>query len=1189
MFNAKICFKRKKILLLVGLMFTSISLMFATQVATEKIESTKNYDGLEMERFRFNLQSANEYLEFNAFRDPAKMSDKDRFRRSYYLRDWGAVQKAFSEMDEYRAEVVYSRILSELTQGRKPVLTIDDFMGILQACPIKPGNEWLKKLGLIANAVVMPEEEAQLAARLRQGTRFFGGKDLANRFRAGRILMYGSFNKAASEFLPSIADVGKIDELDVREEVMDFRNNTDKDNTDSVKRVLKRWDDYAKALLREAPDKNGKAFYELTQMVGHGVPYENIYGLIKDINVESKPLAGAFAMLVTKKIGDDQHNSNDVAMRTRNLELAAEMIKSLSGWTDIKKTPWSVIVNSLADTWIQEAIRTIKEKPEYEQNIGEGRWGHFIPPEDLLATIPKGIWLAALSVDRAKRITYYQPKVMMFSADTDRTIPLIIDLAKQDPEAAGVIAEEYLQRWAALHNPVIPDDVLKRYKLPAGSAIIVTPMMTDRNVRDFAAIMRMLRKNNIVPANGEEILKAFQMCYGASEIYRKEHIEKVFGPVADMDEGLFSVLMREISTGLATRWRKAAVQKSARMLTGRNNPLVVIRKAYADAVKMVDEWSGQNSDGWQPLTLTGTILTDWADFEFFQQMATSPTVERMQLYKEKSALAHAYFLRGAEAYARTVSSLSPASYSAKAYIDWFNSILGISSSGEINLSKGMNKPALEQIRTAIRSLPADSIDAHIELFAKTINEMREKKKDPLPSELKYRYASSALIITKDTPFGAALVKQKKYYNELLGEARLVTRIDGSDTICRETEFGIIVSLIHSVVLGDQINFAKYITPQPDFKNTGRLRKMKINAKAHNELEANILERLSPFFNVKAVVFSDKDVKPRDLDKAGWQETVLAYVQVSPKGVSVDRIPSLEMNLEFLDVTGPVTLPVISPETLIEIVGKPCLPRPYSNVSIRQALDTRKLYTDGILNLQVIAEGNGMIPALDQLLDITPMTEKLTILRSNSPDGTVIKQLYSWGEDVQIESSREWTIMLDSKPITDVSDKSYDFIYPVAKRTNVLVKNEVFDDADLISVDGSVVKLMKGSNTGVAIANRMPELTVKGKASFGIWVVIAIILLVGSGIVFVIVRQRAGVKKILNAKEIFKIPSAMDSFVLVKFLRNILHSPLVKLNDEMMKELKQEIVAVEELAFDPSVGDISEDEMRSIAQKWLKRI
>jgi len=56
----------------------------------------------------------------------------------------------------------------------------------------------------------------------------------------------------------------------------------------------------------------------------------------------------------------------------------------------------------------------------------------------------------------------------------------------------------------------------------------------------------------------------------------------------------------------------------------------------------------------------------------------------------------------------------------------------------------------------------------------------------------------------------------------------------------------------------------------------------------DELELRITDALSPFFDIKSITFATPDVKPRPTEKPGWEETVLAYLQVRARDASVDK-------------------------------------------------------------------------------------------------------------------------------------------------------------------------------------------------------------------------------------------------------------------------------------------------------------
>ena len=69
-------------------------------------------------------------------------------------------------------------------------------------------------------------------------------------------------------------------------------------------------------------------------------------------------------------------------------------------------------------------------------------------------------------------------------------------------------------------------------------------------------MMDLFRKNGIPPRNGELLVDAFDVCYSNAEVYRRSHIEKVFGPIDQMDEDIFFHMIRMMTEGLSSRWRK---------------------------------------------------------------------------------------------------------------------------------------------------------------------------------------------------------------------------------------------------------------------------------------------------------------------------------------------------------------------------------------------------------------------------------------------------------------------------------------------------------------------------------------------------------------------------------------------------------------------------------------------------------
>src|SRR6185437_8074880 len=100
---------------------------------------------------------------------------------------------------------------------------------------------------------------------------------------------------------------------------------------------------------------------------------------------------------------------------------------------------------------------------------------------------------------------------------------------------------------------------------------------------------------------------------------------------------------------------------------------------YTAALEIADGWLAKHQDGYKVWSIAGTMLNDWADFEYFQQLSKQDSQARMTAFKEKQNQSQQHFVHAAEAYGRAVPTMAPGNYSVDVYIGWFNSLLGVNS------------------------------------------------------------------------------------------------------------------------------------------------------------------------------------------------------------------------------------------------------------------------------------------------------------------------------------------------------------------------------------------------------------------------------------------------------------------------------------------------------------------------------
>ena len=1182
------CTRGKAAFILGGLWLAGAMIAGAQQRPEDKPQE-RIYRGLEDRRFTLYPWEAIDATRQLWSRDLDRRDESTQFMLEYQSRDWTAVGQRLREMTNSLAERVYGKILADLNTGDKPALALDDVIGILDACPSDPaGNgRWIDQLGSLIKGVVRPWQAPLLVARLEQGTRLAGGRNPEQRLLAGRILMRADLSDPAKAFLPTLAEAEALPAGAVRDEILKFHgvqqariqdleaqaNAASGENLPAMLEALqdpRRWDGTVND-LRERFRK---------------IPPPVLMSLMRQLLARDSAVGQNLVQVVLQRMIWEAHARVADDQQEGLMQMQLDLAGLLAASQDVPEERRKLFMTAMAENWSRQAELVLQEKPEFDRRRSEpDAKPRFVAPDLLVATAPRGpLWSRSTPPLLQESVNLLVLKLQICSDNPDPALDMILELARQNPQAAGMLAQDFLHRWADLRDPRISEPIRQRFKLAPGSAIVVTPIMARKNVEGLARMMELLRRNHIVPADYERVFDAFDFCYGNADVFQVADIERVFGPVGDMQEAQFNALIRKMQDNLGTRWRSMATQQAALYNRGQEQLMEMIRKGYADAIGMLAARATRHPDEWKALASAGTLLSDWGDLEYFQELTKNPPKERARLYKEKNLAAQDYFLKACEAYARAVPGLDPRQYSVEAFTAWFNSLLGLASNGDINLSKTTNRDALTRLRGALRGLPGPAAERHTALFEKVAAARLADTAKPLPPELKFKYVASSLLVTADTPYGTATKSKLDYYDDLLSGVRVQTRVDGPNTIWRKADFGIIVSLAHSEFMGRVLSFDKYLTPQPALNNKGPVKRLNQDTVARNDFERSVLQALAPFFDVKCVILSPKDVLPRKTDQPGWQETVLAYVQVCAKDVSVDRIPPIDITLDYIDLDGPVQLPITSAETLIRLVEEKTPPRPSGDFQITQTLDLRPAAGGGMAKLTVAVSGSGLIPELDDVVDLAPLKACLPVATVAPDKGPLAKSVQSWGDKVVLTSERQWTLGLDGTPLREAkADVRIQF--PAPRDTNSVVKNEIFKDEDLVPVTGAQVTVPKVNADGGDAGQEATAANVRRLVGWGVGGA----GLIGAAIVagVLIRRSRKAKARPPRVEDVFHVPEPIDAFVTVQFLRNLAASELAHFRPEQKAAIGEAISRIEQTCFDQARTSLPENELRETARRWLR--
>ena len=278
---------------------------------------------------------------------------------------------------------------------------------------------------------------------------------------------------------------------------------------------------------------------------------------------------------------------------------------------------------------------------------------------------------------------------------------------------------------------------------------------------------------------------------------------------------------------------------------------------------------------------------------------------------------------------------------------------------------------------------------------------------------------------------------------------------------------------------------------------------------------------------------------------------------------------------------PVTIPATSAETLIKIAAT-APPRPAAQVEITQALDTRQFAINGALTLEIKAVGSGLVPELDELLNLDGLKKAVGVRQVNAHDGLQLKELNTWGEQVGPRSERLWSLSLNGDAIR-AAEGPTDFLFPPVKSKDYKLVCQTYKDMDLTTLGEPSVRLAR---TEAAAAGGV---VLKQPRNPYLWpgVGVAIGLVLG-GLIYALGKHREDEgERPLRARDVFKMPTEIDGFAVVALLRRLRTSPLVQLGDAQRQELQQDLQRVQQTCFGGNGSKMSEADLRGLADKWLR--
>jgi len=1135
-------------------------------------------------------------------------NEVERFRQSVIVGDWPEAGRFLRGLPKDHGKQVYRYLLRELPNTAKPrsepgapdqppmmvqnqsgpgrtpgpTLVADDILALAANAPHELEEQDTRLLGqLLGKLLTRGDALDPFLAKLETGVKGLGGSDPADRRRAADLLVAANRLIETGPFLlPVEAAREKQDwaALDLRARQLIALGRKEKDS----KVLTEAWDinQFILAATNTPATNREPALrraFELMPQISREVGTNWLRRSFQDSPAQGLIILSAVSQMI-------QQGSNERAadMRHKNLDLQKQVVETFLGVADPTQPHWRAALNLLAQGWMQEATYSRQRfqprrtyGPQYdefgnmtsfEQFQPQSYDGNQLPPvpvDQAAACAPGEQWLAQL--DESLRLASFAliADLHLKAEAPDKALPHIESFAARQPRAATDLANDFLRGWAKARSPAPqPRNTVYGPYGPIfygagspygmrGGGIPLTRAMQARNIRELAGILRRLQNLKLPALNDDAVVGAFSAAHSPAEVYRTEDIETVFGPLSGIKLESLAGLAQTMRERLASQWRQPRVQQEAK--TQRNDKQIAAEmlRGYEVVMRLIGSGLEREPDHWQLHLAQAAANFDLAEYQYGKKVDLS-------VYVQKRDEAFKGFERAASLYASALPKIEEKDQSPKVFQQWFNASLGASDLAYVTRQQEPDTNQLQRIQSAIRSLPGGAAEKHLSTFAKTLGQSANM----LKSELKPRYLRAGLRIVGDHPEAEDARKLATYYNDLLQELELIVRLDGDAAIGHKQPFGVFVTLNHTAdVEREAGGFGRYL------RNLKKSSSAYYNPYAQQQrnfvedFDRQVREKLADKFEIKSITFLDDKVQSRGYGRFGWRATPLAYLLLQAKDGSADQIPVLEMDLDFADQRGQVTLPVESQITLLDARPERVPARPVADVEITQVLDDREI-AQGLLTLEIKAGAKGLVPRLGEL-----MRTNFTSLRVEefTDQGVAVTQIDTEGDDIRPVSERNWLFKLR---VEDSAPASLTFKFPEAAAGGAKMTFKRYADADLVEVQPSLAL------AGLSLRAR----------PWWHWAVLAVVILaIACAVVWWVSRHRP---QVAPAESPYLLPDPATPFGVIGMLRRMHGDASLGWKETDRTELAQTIGRLEAYFFARERNGDPEPDLTGIGRRWL---
>ena len=1100
------------------------------------------------------------------------------FQRRVTLGEWEAVGTYLDGLSEDEGKEAYARLLDSLLKGpsqkpnvpqqgqpylEKNVFSPDDVAALAAAAPLPLDKEHLEKLGGILRQALDQGHQLDTFVDRIQPRLGEAGAGLERR-QLALVLVSAAEALSLAGLLPS------ADEAEA---------NDDREGLNLIARhALARFDKEEKVAWLEQAWRATQAVLAVGD-VDEAVEKEALTRAVEiapriqkelgqawlDESFTARPERGIDILAAIGAASSTALQSQplEAEKRFKLLELQTTAAKALLEAAPERAGEWRSQLELLASNWLREALVTyqLDESSSLGPRMQRDPYGNFfywsggnlrqgnvptpIATGKILDIRPSEGWLERIDATLRPRFHMLFAQLLLKAAHEAQAFPYIEQLAAHHPKPAKELVDEFLRVWAKNHDPNQNRNRTNPYIYFYGferraSGIPLTRSKQERNLTELAQWVERLRKLP-VELDVELLATAFTTAHSTAEVYRLETIEGIFGPLEELDPATLAELVQRMRSNLTSVWQDPAVQEAQKTKRRQQDIQAEVLRGYELAHSTIERALEDHPASWELWLAQAALEHDETNYRQELKKDSSFSSSREEAFET--------FAKAARLYAEAAQSLAKEKETTKVHETWFYAALGACDLNFIGHDKQLATRQIPQIRAALDGLGGERAKRHMDMFASSLF-TRMSSAGPA---VKFRYVREGLAIAGDNELAREARQVFDYYGDLVTEIQLRTTIDGNDRVGHAQPFGLRVDIRHTrEIERESGGFSKYLQNQ-NTQNFGWNYGRPLED-YRDKFEEAAREALREHFEVLTVTFNDPQARSRAEPEYGWRVTPYAYILLKARGEQVDRVPPLRLDLDFLDTSGYAVIPVESAPLPIDASAAEM--RPFEELALTQTLDERQA-KDGKLVLEVKAAARGLVPELDELVELSP--EAFEVVESED-HGVSVVQFDEEGDAILAE--RTWTISMRAREgLAELPDS---FTFGAPRIETASSEHFRYVDADLASV-GPTVALE--SNYG------RPRRT-------WLWAIPAALLACAGAFLGWRRLQRPRV----IARGRFQLPERLTPFTVLGLLRDI------EMNDGLAPEQKSQLAQdIERLERHYFVEESREDlDLVRIAESWASR-